>query len=58
MAEPIVIGVDVGATKVLVGAVTRQGKIRASHRSRMDGESKTTTVRSIEGAITDFMDKC
>ena len=57
MSEPVVIGVDVGATKILVGAVTRQGKILASHRSRMDGELKTTTVRSIQDAITDFIDK-
>jgi glucokinase len=57
MSEPVVIGVDVGATKVLVGAVTQDGKILASHRSPMDGRSKTTTLQSIEDAITDFMDK-
>jgi glucokinase len=55
MSEPVVIGVDVGATKILVGAVTRDGKILASRRSLIDGRSKTTTVQSIEDAITEFM---
>ena len=57
MSEPVVIGVDVGATKVLVGAVTRDGRTLASRRSPMDGRSKTTTLQSIEASITDFMDE-
>jgi glucokinase len=55
MSEPVVIGVDVGATKILTGAVTRQGKVIASHRSRMDRDSQAATLQSIEAAITDFM---
>lgn len=57
MSEAVVIGVDVGATKILVGAATRDGKILASRRSLMDGRSKTTTVQSIEDAITEFMNE-
>jgi glucokinase len=55
MAEPVVIGVDVGATKVLIGAVTREGKVMTSRRSRMDKDTQAATLQSIEAAITDFM---
>lgn len=55
MSDPIVIGVDVGATKILVGAVTQGGDIIASRRSQMDGETQATTLRSIEAALEDFM---
>jgi glucokinase len=54
MAEPVVIGVDVGATKILTGAVTREGKVIASRRSLMDGQTQTSTLLSIESAITRF----
>jgi glucokinase len=57
MSEPVVLGVDVGATKILAGAVTREGKILSSHRSQVDGESQTTTLQSIEAAITGFMNE-
>jgi len=54
MSKPVVIGVDVGATKILVGAVTQAGDIIASRRSPMDGETQATTLRSIEASIEDF----
>jgi glucokinase len=55
MSEPVVIGVDVGATKILVGAVTQAGDILASQRSQIDGETQATTLRSIEASIEDFL---
>jgi glucokinase len=55
MSDPIVIGVDVGATKILAGAVTQAGEILASRRSQMDGETQATTLRSIAAALEDFM---
>jgi glucokinase len=55
MSEPVVIGVDVGATKILAGAVTQDGKVLASDRSPMDGETQTSTLQSIEAAITGFI---
>jgi glucokinase len=55
MSEPVVIGVDVGATKILVGTVTRTGKVIASHRSQINSETQATTLRSIEASIEDFM---
>ena len=55
MPEPVVIGVDVGATKILVGAVTPTAKVLASSRSNVNGESQETTLKSIETAIEDFL---
>ena len=55
MSEPVVLGVDVGATKILAGAVTRDGKIIAIHRSQVDGETQATTLQSIEDSILHFM---
>jgi glucokinase len=55
MSESVVIGVDVGATKILVGAVTQAGDIIASQRSQIDGETQATTLRSIEASIEDFI---
>jgi glucokinase len=55
MSEPVVIGVDVGATKILVGAVTPTAIILASSRSNVNGESQETTLKSIETAIEDFL---
>jgi glucokinase len=55
MSEPIVIGVDVGATKILAGTVTAAGEILTSRRSPMNSESRESTLRSIETAIEDLM---
>lgn len=57
MSEPVVIGVDVGATKILTGAVTREGKVIASRRSRMDRDTQAATLQSIEAAISDFVNE-
>ena len=55
MPEPVVIGVDVGATKILVGTVTQTGEILDSCRSPVHGESQTSTLQSIEEAIDVFI---
>jgi glucokinase len=55
MSEPVVIGVDVGATKILVGAVAQTGKVIVSRRSPINGETQATTLQSIETSIEDFM---
>jgi glucokinase len=55
MSEPVVIGVDVGATKILVGAVTQRGEVIASRRSQMNSRTQAKTLRSIEAAIEDFL---
>ncbi len=55
MSEPVVIGVDVGATKILVGAVTQAGELLAWRRFGINGETQVTTLRSIEVAMAGFM---
>lgn len=55
MPESVLIGADVGATKILVGAVTQMGKVLGSHRSQMNAKTQETTLESIETAIQDFL---
>ena len=55
MSESIYIGVDVGATKILVGAVTQTGEILSSHRFKMEHETKTETLDSIYSALENFL---
>ena len=55
MSEPVVIGVDVGATKILVGAVTQTGKVLASHRSQINSQTQATTLVSIDSSIEAFL---
>ena len=55
MSEPIVIGMDVGATKILVGTVTQAGDILAARRFKIDSETQATTLRSIETSLENFI---
>jgi glucokinase len=55
MSEPVVIGVDVGATKILVGAVTQTARVLASSRSNVNSATQETTLQSIETALNDFL---
>jgi glucokinase len=55
MSESVVIGVDVGATKILVGAVSKTGEVIASGRSPVNGETQATTLQSIDIALDDFL---
>ncbi len=45
MSEAVVIGVDVGATKILVGAITQTGEILDSRRSPVNRESRPTRYK-------------
>ena len=55
MSESVVIGVDVGATKILVGAVTSNGQVISSRRFKMDRASQETTLQSIHNSLDDFI---
>ncbi|HEU0294833.1 MAG TPA: ROK family protein [Anaerolineales bacterium] len=55
MPEPVVIGVDVGATKILVGAITSAGNILLSRRFKMRHETTAVTIQSIQNALEIFM---
>ncbi|MEN6479832.1 MAG: ROK family protein [Anaerolineales bacterium] len=51
----VVIGVDVGGTKIAVGAVTRAGEIVESERYPMDRATQETSLASIDAALDSFM---
>lgn len=55
MTEPVYIGVDVGATKILVGAVTQTGEILASRRFKMQHDSQAATLKSIHDSLEGFL---
>ena len=54
-AQPVVIGVDVGGPKILIGAVNASGGIIEQQRYPMDRTNQNTTLDSIYTAIEDFM---
>ena len=53
-AARAVLGVDVGGTKILVGAVSQDGVIYHSQRYPMDRTSQESVLSSIEFAVRDF----
>lgn len=55
MSEPIYIGVDVGATKILVGSISTQGAIVASRRFKMEHDSQSKTLESIYTSLESFI---
>jgi glucokinase len=55
MSESVFIGVDVGATKILVGAVRQTGNIISSRRFKMEHETRAITLHSIHNALEVFM---
>lgn len=55
MSEPVVLGVDVGATKILVGAVDQAGQVLAWRLSKVNRETQETTLLSIDSAIGNFL---
>ncbi len=55
MSESVYIGVDVGATKILVGTVTQTGNIVTSRRFKMEHETQAVTLHSIHNALESFL---
>jgi glucokinase len=53
-SEPVVLGVDVGATKILVGAVGRTGTVYAVRRYPMERATQETSLHSLRTAIATF----
>jgi glucokinase len=52
---PTILGVDVGGTKILAGAVTQAGEVIESRRYTMDRSTQDRTLGSIQAAVADFM---
>src|SRR6266487_4862545 len=55
MPESVVIGVDVGATNILVGAVTPAGIVIASRQFKMEHDSQAVTLQSIHNSLNNFV---
>jgi glucokinase len=51
----LALGVDVGATKILVGTVDRGGRVHRSERYAMDRNSTEAALASLRGAIAGFL---
>jgi glucokinase len=52
---PVVVGVDVGGTKILVGYVARDGTVFRSQRYPMDRTDQASTLSSIRSAADAFL---
>lgn len=51
MATPLVIGVDVGGTKIRSGVVDREGVVHARHEAESPGSSEEEVLRALDAAV-------
>ncbi|HSG14072.1 MAG TPA: ROK family protein [Gaiellaceae bacterium] len=56
MAAPLVIGLDVGATKILSGLVDRDGHVVAEHRVATPGRSQEAALEAMDAAVEALLD--
>lgn len=54
-SDLVVVGVDVGATKILVGYVGEDGTVHRSSRYPMDRATQASALSSVGSAIEDFL---
>ncbi|MEK4509261.1 ROK family protein [Paenibacillus anaericanus] len=54
--EPFTIGIDIGATKVLIGSVTQEGKVVHQQRYDIDLSSEQLLRSSIYDSIANYID--
>jgi glucokinase len=57
VASPLVIGLDVGATKILAGLVDRDGDVVAEHRVATPGASQDHALAAIDRAVEELLDE-
>src|SRR5512144_471873 len=57
VASPFVIGLDVGATKILAGLVDRDGVIVAEHRVATPGTSQEDALAAMDAAVEALRDE-
>jgi glucokinase len=55
VAPPLVIGVDVGGTKILAGALDREGRIVRRHERETPSASETEVLAALESAIREVL---
>jgi glucokinase len=56
VAAPLVIGLDVGGTKILSGLVDREGNVVAEHAVLSPGESETDVLDALDAAVEALLD--
>jgi glucokinase len=56
VADPLVIGLDVGGTKILSGLVDRDGQVLARHEVQSPGESEDDVLAALDAAVERFLD--
>lgn len=56
MSSPLVIGLDVGATKILSGLVDREGNVLAEHRVATPGRSQKDALAAMDAAVEALLD--
>ena len=56
VAAPLVIGLDVGGTKILSGLVDREGHVLARHEVHSPGASQADVLAALDAAVERFLD--
>jgi glucokinase len=56
VSAPLVIGLDVGGTKILSGLVDRDGQVVAEHEIDTPGESQADVLAAIDSAVEELLD--
>ncbi len=57
MATPLVIGVDVGGTKIRSGVVDREGAIHTRYEAGSPGTSEEDVLRALDGAVEEVLEE-
>ena len=57
MATPLVIGVDVGGTKIRSGVVDREGAIHTRYEAGSPGTSEEGVLRALDGAVEEVLEE-
>ncbi len=55
VADPLVIGLDVGGTKILSGLVDRDGQVLARHEVQSPGESEDDVLAALDAAVEELL---
>jgi glucokinase len=57
VAAPLVIGLDVGGTKILSGLVDREGNVIAESEVQSPGESESDVLDALDAAVEALLDE-
>ncbi len=57
VTAPLVIGLDVGATKILSGLVDREGNVVAERRVATPGRSQNDALAAMDAAVAEILDE-